>query len=110
MSEGSCREGDVQKHRLQTSLSSGSTQAGEPGRKAPRRQSFAGKSTMKDGGRGERDGEEASSEVASGSASSCGSVIMTRTSERHRDRRRASQAGCLRFLSYKVEKSETAGL
>lgn len=109
MSEGSCREGDVQKHRLQTSLSSGSTQAGEPGRKT-RRHSFADKSTMKDGGRGERDGEEASSEVASGPTSSRGSVIVTRTSERHRDRRRASQAGGLRFLSYKVEKSETAGL
>lgn len=92
MSEGSCREGDVQEHRLQTSLSSGSTQAGGPGRKG---KSFADKSTMKDGGRGERDGEEASSEVASGSASSRGSVIVTRTSERHRDRRRASQAGWL---------------
>lgn len=50
MSEGSCREKDVQKHRLQTSLSSGATQAGESGRKGPRRQSSADKSRMKGSG------------------------------------------------------------
>lgn len=50
MSEGSCREKDVQKHRLQTSLSSGATQAGESGRKGLRRQSSTDKSRMKGSG------------------------------------------------------------
>lgn len=68
MSEGSCREKDVQNHRLQTSLSSGSTLAGESGRKARRRQHFADKSTMKDRRAvGEpEDREEAPRKVASG--------------------------------------------
>lgn len=58
MSEGSCRENNVQNHRLQTSLSSGSTQTGESGGKAGRRQCFADKSTIRDrnGGRASRTG------------------------------------------------------